>query len=117
MGYNMDENNNSGAVEPTVLGKQEKIVTIARTPIFKKIYATNINVTKTDSDFRIELFNEKFETEDRVIFHSDGLIILTNQAAKKLLGNLSEKIEEYENENGEIIVDDVRVNVDLNQKV
>ena len=102
--------------ESIVAEKQEKEVSIARTPIFKKIYATNIFVTKTDSDFRIELFNEKFETEDRIQFHSDGLLILTNQAAKKLLVTLSEKIEEYENKNGEIIVDENRMNIDLSQK-
>jgi ADP-glucose pyrophosphorylase len=113
----MEELNESGVEEPIVAEKQKKPVSIACTPIFKKIYATNLNVTKTDSDFRIELFNEKFETEDRVMFHSDGLVILTNQAAKKLLENLSERIEEYEKENGEILVDEDRMKVDLNPKV
>jgi ADP-glucose pyrophosphorylase len=111
----MDENNTNDTMELNVPDKPEKKVTISRTPLFQKIYATNISVMKTDSDFRIELFNEKFETEDRVIFHSDGLIILTDQAAKKLLINLSEKIEEYENKNGEIRIDGDRMNCNLIQ--
>lgn len=113
MGYNMEEKNEGKSVEPIVTEKKEKEVSIARTPIFSKTYATNVFVTKTDSDFRIELLNEKFETEDRVQFHSDGLVILTNQAAKKLLLTLSKKIEEYENKSGEIEIDEDRMNVDL----
>ncbi|AKB42792.1 DUF3467 domain-containing protein [Methanosarcina vacuolata] len=112
----MDENYSNEGVEPKMGEKIIKQVSIARTPIFRKIYATNLNVTSTDSDFRIELFNEKFETDDRVLFHSDGLVILTNQAAKKLLENLSEKIDEYEKENGEILVDENRMKVDLSSK-
>lgn len=96
-------------VEKYVPENDEKNISIVRTPIFNKIYATNLLVTKTDSDFRVELFNEKFETEDKSIYHSDGLVIMTAQAAKKLLLSLTELISEYEEENGEIIVSEKRM--------
>lgn len=96
-------------VEKYVPENDEKNISIVRTPIFNKIYATNLSVTKTDSDFRVELFNEKFETEDKPIYHSDGLVIMTAQAAKKLLLSLTELISEYEEENGEIIVSEKRM--------
>ena len=96
-------------VEKYVPENDEKNISIVRTPIFNKIYATNLSVTKTDSDFRVELFNEKFETEDKPIYHSDGLVILTDQAAKKLLLFLTEVISEHEEENGEIIVSEKRM--------
>ena len=96
-------------VEKHVPENDEKNISIVRTPIFNKIYATNLSVTKTDSDFRVELFNEKFETEDKPIYHSDGLVIMTAQATKKLLLSLTELISEYEEENGEIIVSEKRM--------
>ena len=96
-------------VEKCVPENYDKNISIVRTPIFNKIYATNLLVTKTDSDFRVELFNEKFETEDKSIYHSDGLVIMTAQAAKKLLLSLTELISEYEEENGEIIVSEKRM--------
>jgi Protein of unknown function (DUF3467). len=95
----IDENDN---VKP--------VISVMRTPIFSKTYGTNVGVSKTDSDFRIELYNEKFETDDhRWIYHCDGLVILTAQAAKKLLLTLTEKIEQYEDENGEIIIPEERM--------
>jgi len=90
---------------------EKKHMSIVRTPLFHKSYATNVSVTKTDSDFRIELFNEKFESEDGWVYHSDGLVILTTQAAKILLTTLSEKIDEYEGENGEIVIYEDRKNI------
>lgn len=96
-------------VEKYIPENDEKNISIVRTPIFNKIYTTNLLVTKTDSDFRVELFNEKFETEDKSIYHSDGLVIMTAQAAKKLLLSLTELISEYEEENGEIIVSEKRM--------
>lgn len=89
----------------------KKQVSVVRTPLFSKIYATNLIVNKTDSDFRIELFNEKFESKKGWAYHSDGLVIMTAQAAKILLGALGEKIEEYEKENGEIIIAEDRKTV------
>lgn len=85
----------------------EKFV-ITRTPSFIKIYATNDFVTTTDSDFRIELFNEKFKTEDGWVYQSEALVILTRQAAKKLLLSLEDKIKTYEKEHEEIKIDEDR---------
>jgi len=93
-----------------VVEDEEKTTSVVRTPIFHKTYATNLSVSKTDSDFRIELFNEKFETEEESVYHSDGVVILTHQAAKKLLFKLTDIINDYEEENGEIIVSKERMN-------
>ena len=41
--------------------------------------------------------------------HSDGLLILTREAAKKLLVALEKKIKSFEKENGEIKVDEERM--------
>ncbi|WP_269850071.1 hypothetical protein [Methanosarcina horonobensis] len=38
--------------------KKNKI-SVYRTPLFTKLYATNLRVSPTDVDFRIEFFNEK----------------------------------------------------------
>ncbi|WNY25404.1 DUF3467 domain-containing protein [Methanolapillus millepedarum] len=81
---------------------QKEKISIIRTPLFTKTYATNVSVIRTDLDFRIELFNEKYQAGDEWIYHSDGLAILTPQAAKILLTELSLKMEEYEKENGDI---------------
>ncbi|VVB88571.1 Uncharacterised protein [uncultured archaeon] len=95
--------------------KEEKIemkrISVFRSSLFSKIYATNVIITSTDVDFRLELFNEKFKIDDVWAYHSDGLVILTRVAAKKLLITLDEKIKSYENENGEIKVDDDRMEV------
>jgi hypothetical protein len=64
-------------------------------------------------DIRIELLNEKRETEDKIIFYSDGLAILTPEAAKKLSLELKEVIEKYEIENGEIRIREYRNNNDF----
>jgi hypothetical protein len=81
---------------------------IYRTPLFTKTYATNVKVFQTDVDIRIELFNEKRETEDEIIFYSDGLVLLTPEAAKKLSLELNIMIESYENEKGEIKIRECR---------
>ncbi|MDQ1251210.1 MAG: hypothetical protein QG646_279 [Euryarchaeota archaeon] len=90
--------------------KTIKESTIYRTPLFTKIYTTNLKVFQTDADIRIELFNEKRETEDEVIYYSDGLAILTPEAAKKLSIELKEVIEKYEIENREIRIREFRKN-------
>lgn len=77
--------------------------------LFTKIYATNTLLTRTDSDFRIELFNEKFQTEDGWVYQSDGSVILTREAAKKLLIMLDNEIKAYEKESGEIKVSEERM--------
>lgn len=90
--------------------KEEKIkkTRIYRTPLFSKVYATNLKVFKTNVDVRIEFFNEKAETEEEVVFYSDGLSILTMEAAKKLSIELDKLIEEYESEKGEIGINEER---------
>jgi hypothetical protein len=90
---------------------EKKRISIFRSSLFGKTYATNVIVTSTDEDFRLELFNEKFKIEDGWAYHSDGLVILTRQAAKKLLLTLTEKIKSYENEKGEIEVDKERMEI------
>jgi wobble nucleotide-excising tRNase len=82
---------------------------IVRPPTFKKQYATNVFVTITDSDFRIELFNEKFKTDNGWVYQSEEMLILTKEAAKKLSNLLEEKIKQYEKENGEIQVSEDRM--------
>jgi Protein of unknown function (DUF3467). len=89
---------------------EEKPNRILRTPLFTKLYSTNVTVFKTNVDIRIEFFNEKGETADNIIFYSDGLVMLTMEAAKKLSIELGKVIEEYENEKGEIKIDDERNN-------
>ena len=84
----------------------KKRISVFRSTLFNKIYATNVNITSTDVDFRVELFNEKFKIETGWVYQSDGLLILTKTAAKKLLITLDEKIKSYEKENGEIKVED-----------
>lgn len=81
---------------------------IYRTPLFTKIYTTNIKVFQTDVDIRIELLNEKRETKEETVFYSDGLVILTPEAAKKLSLELNEMIQKYETENGEIKIRECR---------
>lgn len=88
---------------------EEQQISVFRTSLFTKIYATNVQLSKTDIDFRLELFNEKFQVEDSWAFHSDGLVILTREAAKKLLINLDAELKAYEKEYGEIKVTDDRM--------
>ncbi len=82
---------------------------VVRPPTFKKQYATNVFVTITDSDFRIELFNEKFKTDNGWVYQSEEMLILTKEAAKKLSKLLEEKIKQYEKDNGEIKVSEDRM--------
>lgn len=92
--------------------QENKEIQVVRTPLFGRTYATNALVAITDCDVRIELMNEKFQHEDKWIYHSDHMAILTMQAAKKLLLDLNKKISKYEEENGEIEVNSDRLNVD-----
>ncbi len=86
---------------------EKKQISVFRSSLFNKTYATNVILTTTDVDFRIELFNE-----NGWAYHSDGLVILTRVAAKKLLLTLDEKIKSYEQKNGEIKIDEERMDVD-----
>lgn len=83
---------------------------IVRAPSFHKIYVTNIFVTRTDSDFRIELFNEKFKTPDGWLYQSECMTVMTKEAAKKLSIQLDEMIKAYEKDNGGIKVSPDRMN-------
>jgi hypothetical protein len=89
-------------VKETEISEPE--ISVIRAPSFQKIYATNVSVIATDSDFRIELFNEKFKVEGGWAYNSESLMILTAEAAKKLSIILDEKIRSYEKEHAEIQV-------------
>jgi hypothetical protein len=93
----------------TVEQPMEQSPSLVRPPSFVKLYATNTYVTNTDSDFRIELFNEKFQTEHGWVFQSEAMVILTKEAAKKMMLELTEKIKTYEKEHGEIPVSEERM--------
>lgn len=87
----------------------EPKISIRRTPSFSKTYVTNAIVTETDMDFRVELFNERFRTENGWVYDSEGMLILTKEAAKKLQIMLENKIRAYEEKNGEIKVSEDRM--------
>jgi hypothetical protein len=93
--------------------KEKEKISVYRTPLFTKLYATNLRVFRTDVDFRIELFNEKFESEEETVFYSDGIAMLTPEAAKKLMVELTRAVEKYELENGEILVREERKNCEF----
>lgn len=88
--------------DPDNCEEEIKLNKIFRTHLFAKIYATNIKAYQTDVDIRIELLNERRETEDEFIFYSDGLAMLTLEAAKKLSIALHKIIEQHEAKCGEI---------------
>ncbi|MDY0131025.1 MAG: DUF3467 domain-containing protein [Methanosarcina vacuolata] len=98
----MDQSFEDNVAEENIEEEKTQKTRIYRTPLFTKLYATNLSVFKTDVDVRIEFFNEKGTSEDEVVFYSDGLAMLTMEAAKKLSIKLEKIIEEYESENGEI---------------
>lgn len=77
---------------------------IVRVPNFTKYYVTNIHGGETTQDFRYELMNEKvYDADDEEWnYVSDALVILSPVAAKRLLLKLSEDIQSYEEEHGEI---------------
>jgi len=87
-------------------------VRISRTPLFGRTYATNTFVSLTDSDIRIELLNEKFKNNDSWLYHSDHMVILTREAAKKLMLDLQKQISQYEEKNGEIEVSEDRTSME-----
>ena len=93
--------------------REKEKISVYRTPLFTKLYATNLRVFQTDVDFRIELFNEKFESEEETVFYSDGIAMLTPEAAKKLMVELTRAVEKYELENGEIPVREERKNCEF----
>jgi hypothetical protein len=79
-----------------------KRTAIRRAPSFFKTYVTNVLPTATREDFRVELFNERFKAGGGWVYRSEGSLILTRAAAKKLAIELSKKVEAYEAEHGEI---------------
>ncbi|MCJ7773795.1 MAG: DUF3467 domain-containing protein [Desulfobacterales bacterium] len=80
---------------------------VIRVPNFLKHYVTNIIGGLTTQDFRYELMNEKIydEEEDEWTYISDALLILSPVAAKRLFVKLTEDIELYEREHGEIFTE------------
>jgi hypothetical protein len=99
---------NDKKVVPKEKDDNNMVISINRTPIFGRTYATNVLVSTTDSDFRVELLSEKFKTEDGWSYQSDHMVMLTRESAKKLLLDLEKQISRYEDENGEIVVSDER---------
>lgn len=91
-------------------------ISVYRTPLFTKLYATNLRVSPTDVDFRIEFFNEKVKTKDGIAFYSDGVAMLTPEAAKKLSFDLKKAIEKYEIETGEILIKQERGNCEYSDE-
>ncbi|MGA9141478.1 MAG: hypothetical protein WBZ29_14725 [Methanocella sp.] len=75
---------------------------IRRAPSFFKVYVTNVLPVATREDFRVELFNERFKVGEGWVYRSEGSMILTRAAAKKLAVELTKKVEAYEAEHGEI---------------
>ena len=60
-----------------------------------------------------ETYPEKFESEEETVFYSDGIAMLTPEAAKKLMVELTRVVEKYELENGEILVREERKNCEF----
>ena len=87
-------------------GKEKKVERKMRIETFRKYYATNINCGLTNHDIRIELMNEKLMDEKGTVTLVESLIILSPVAAKKLLEQLSEIVKVYEQENGEIKINE-----------
>jgi len=94
--------------QPEGQRRKDNGFSVVRTPLFKKIYATNVFVFHTDVDVRIELFNEKIKRDDQWVYASDGLVILTPQAAKKLYLRLKDVVGQMESD-GEIDVPESRM--------
>lgn len=77
---------------------------VLRSHDFKKLYITNFISGPTRYDFRVQTFNERVKLEDgkKTAFISDGLLIFTPQAAKKLSSVIQSYISQYEKEHGTI---------------
>jgi len=83
--------------------EEKEIKHVQRPVTFHKIYATNVSGEWTEYDFRIELFNEKMKVEENEewSYLSEGMIILTPNAVKKLKNILDEAVKEYEENKGD----------------
>ena len=83
--------------------EEEEIKHVQRPVTFHKIYATNVSGEWTEYDYRIELFNEKMKVEESEewSYISEGMIILTPNAVKKLKNILDEAVKEYEENKGD----------------
>jgi hypothetical protein len=80
---------------------------VERPVSFNKIYATNVLVGMTEHDIRVEFFNERIlekfdEDEEKWVYISEAMTILTPLAAKRLRSALTKKINEYEKKYGKI---------------
>ncbi len=99
--------NNENQQEPEELN-------LARDLRYQKIYGTNVLCYSTDVDIRIEIMNEKIpDREGNWVYMSEGLVILTPQAAKVLKEHLEETIKKREETSGKIaIASERRLKVD-----
>ena len=77
---------------------------VYRAPYYRKYYATNVMVTSTEEDFRVEFFNERVETDHGTHAISESAAILSLQAAKVLVAALQGAVENMEKAQGPIKV-------------
>lgn len=84
--------------------KEEKQISISRAHNFTKYYATNVDGSLSNHDFRYQLMNEKFydKEDNEWVYIADALVILSPIAAKKLFHKLEKDIDTYEAEHGVI---------------
>ncbi len=75
---------------------------IFRSPQFMKYYATNFRGGMTEVDFRLELCNEKLEVDKGWELITDALVIMTPECAKRLNQFLTEALDLFEKQHGEI---------------
>ena len=87
--------------QPKEEKKQPENLT-ARLPNYAKLYATNVAVIEGTEDFRVEVYNERFESDHGRHYVSDGMVIFSPQAAKILFVRLGEILASYESKHGKI---------------
>jgi len=75
---------------------------VTRSPSFVKLYATKVIGGRTKDDIRFEILNEKLkiaeENQERWVYVSDALVMLTENAARELLKILKEALEDNDAE-------------------
>jgi hypothetical protein len=87
---------------------QKKKLEKARGVGFNKIYATNVLVEETDVDVRLYHFNEIIKANDGEFAISDGVTIITPEAAVLLSEQLLEIIEKWKISGKSVVVSETR---------
>ncbi|MGD0817834.1 MAG: DUF3467 domain-containing protein [Methanomassiliicoccales archaeon] len=83
----------------------------ARNPAFLKLYATNILVDETDVDIRIYFMNEIISTKEQRLAVSDGVAMISKQAAILLYEQLDTIIKKWAEEGRPVEVPEARRSV------